>query len=414
MRMEMTRTPAKAEPSTQSKRRKTQVPEQYGGYSLQGIRFLQLLLSASSGTIVSLEVFEDVGTEKQNGRKTASQTKAGLVKNPISDRAPEFWKTFANWMDAIDEGTLDQCHTVFEIYVGRRHPCRIAKLFHDANTIEAAEGAIQEARRKFSEAGQHTNSGRRSPASLKSLLDRVFDPTRKSLVYIVKNFCLTFPFKDPLSDLRRSVSAKWVRPESVELIVQHAHGWVRERIDTLIQARKPAAIPVDDFNREMVSFLPRCDFRTILLSMAGKPSAAQVETERLRPYVRQLELIEAEDEDIIQAINDYLRSYIERTLWSKAGIVHDRSFEEFEEALLSFWRNKKRQNLLTRTTLSPVQQGQLLLSECCMKEQRLQGLEVPSFFTPGSYHALADDGELGWHPEYKTRLQFPRTSNGSA
>jgi len=310
-------------------------------------------------------------------------------------------------MEAVDEGMLDDQKTIFEIYVGRRHPCHIAKLFHDATTIEASELAIEEARRTLSEGREQTNS-------LKTLLDRVFEPTRKSLVHIVKNFCLTFPLKDPLSDLRRGVGAKWVRPESVELIVQHAHGWVRERIDTLIQARKPAAIAVDDFNREMVSFLPRCDFRTILLSMAGRPTPAQVEAERVRPYVRQLELIEAEDEDIIQAINDYLRSYIERTLWSKAGIVHDRSFEEFEEALLSFWHNKKRQNLLTRTTLTLVQHGQLLLSDCCMKEQRLQGLEVPSFFTPGSYHALADDGELGWHPEYKTRLQFQRSADGGA
>jgi hypothetical protein len=393
------------------RRRKPQAPEQYWGYSLQAVRFLQLLLEASPGTTVSLEVFEDVGKKDQDGTTFASQTKTGLVKNPISDRALELWKTFANWLDAIDQGSLDQHQTIFELYVGRRQSCHIAESFHQAATSDAAESAIEKARCKLWGTSPKRALRSRLPAALRSVLDPVLDPARKPFVSVIKNFRLTFPVRDPLSDLRRSVNAKWVRPESVEIIIQYAHGWVKERLDALVQARKPAAIAVDEFNREMAVFLPRCDFRTILVSMAGKPTPAQVTAEMVKVYVRQLELIEASDEDTFQAINDYLRSYVERTLWSKAGIVHDRSFEEFEDALLSYWRNKRRQNLLTRTDLTPIQHGQLLLSDCCIKEQRLQGLEVPSFFTPGSYHAMADDGQLGWHPEYKAKLGVGRSSD---
>ena len=45
--------------------RSSQVPDQYWGYSLQAIRFLQVLMEAQPGTFVTLEVFEDVGTVAQ-------------------------------------------------------------------------------------------------------------------------------------------------------------------------------------------------------------------------------------------------------------------------------------------------------------------------------------------------------------
>lgn len=51
-----------------------------------------------------------------------------------------------------------------------------------------------------------------------------------------------------------------------------------------------------------------------------------------------------------------------------------------------------------------MERGQLLLADCGTHQQRLQGLEVPAFFTPGSFHALAEEKTVGWHPEYEILL----------
>jgi hypothetical protein len=73
-----------------------------------------------------------------------------------------------------------------------------------------------------------------------------------------------------------------------------------------------------------------------------------------------------------------------RTKLSEDGIVHDDSFKDFEEALTSFWRNKRRQNLLTHPTHTEIQSGQLIFSDCCLHRQKLQGLELPDYFTPAA------------------------------
>ena len=60
--------------------------------------------------------------------------------------------------------------------------------------------------------------------------------------------------------------------------------------------------------------------------MAGPPTPEQIAAERVKTYVRQLELIELEEEGTLEAINNYLRATVMRTKLSEDGIVHDDSF----------------------------------------------------------------------------------------
>src|ERR1035441_10477603 len=98
-------------------RKSAQVPGQLFGYSLQAIRLLSLALDASPGTVLSLEVFEDVGTVDETGNAFASQTKSGLETNPVSDRAVDLWKTFSNWLTAVASGQLPRSEEqTFELH----------------------------------------------------------------------------------------------------------------------------------------------------------------------------------------------------------------------------------------------------------------------------------------------------------
>ncbi len=119
-------------PDTAAKRKRgsTTVPGTYLGFSLQATRFLIHLLKAKAGDTVCLELFEDVGVERADGTRIAEQDKSNLVTNPLSNRSPQFWKTFGNWVEAIRSNLLDAEKTSFVIYVSRAAPGRIAESFH--------------------------------------------------------------------------------------------------------------------------------------------------------------------------------------------------------------------------------------------------------------------------------------------
>jgi hypothetical protein len=380
------------------------VPAQALGYLIQPIRLLQLLLDAPADSFVTLEVFEDVGLEISSGQKVASQVKTGLVKNPLTDKSPELWKTFANWFDAIARNELDPEKTVFEIYVAKPRKGKIASLFNEARSLKEVQTALAAARKCFQKEGAGARA-RRTPTEAEQFAERVLSFNEPKLIALIQNFRITTAIRNPLADLRPAVALKWIRPESAELVIQHAHGWIKEKLDGLLLANKPASIGSNEFNREILSYLPRLDFRVMVTSMAGLPSPEEVEAEKARTYVRQLEIIAVDDETTLHSINEYLRASVTRTKLAEQGIVHEHSFTEYEEALSAFWRNKRRQNSLTHTNRPPQDLGQLLLSDCCLHQQKLQGLEMPSYFTPGSFHALADDQTIGWHPEYQVRLK---------
>jgi hypothetical protein len=388
-------------------RKNPQVPGQLFGYSLQAIRLLSLALDASPGTILSLEVFEDVGTVDEAGNAVASQTKSGLETNPISDRAVDLWKTFSNWLSAVGSGQLSTALTHFEIYLAKRHTGKLVTLFHAAKTEEEAKAALESARAVLWGAAPKYPKKKTLAETIAPFVNHVLDLSSKDTLGIIQRFELSVAAKDPLRDLRPKVNAKWVRPESVDLVIKYAHGWIKEKLDGLLLEGKAATLSVDEFNAEIAAYLPRIDFRQILTAIAGRLELTDdtIAAEQVRTYVRQLELIDYSEEDVMEAINNFLRASAERAAWSEAGIVHDGSFDEYEESLIAYWKNKRAVQRVIHKSLSCVERGKLLLADCSMHQQKLQGLEVPAFFTPGSFHALAEERTVGWHPDYEALLR---------
>jgi len=396
-------------------RKSAQVPGQLFGYSLQPIRLLSLALDATPGTILSLEVFEDVGSLDDAGGAVASQTKSGLGANPVSDRAVDLWKTLSNWLTAANSGQLSVPSTTFEIYLAKRHTGKLVAMFDAARTAEQANAALVKARDVLWGDGPRFSKKAKLAETLAPFVNHVLDPQSANSVGIIQNFSLSFATKDPLRDLRPKVIAKWVRPESVDLVIKYAHGWIKEKLDGLLLEQKAAAMNVDEFNAKIAAYLPRIDFRQILTAIAGTLELTDdaIAAEQLRIYVRQLDLIEYSEEDVIEAINNFLRASAERAAWSKAGIVHDKSFDDYEESLIAYWKNRRMVHKVMHKSLTDVERGQLLLADCGMHQQKLQGLEVPTFFTSGSFHALAEERTVGWHPQYETLL-LKKGANGDS
>ena len=82
-------------------------PGQFLGYTLQLPRALYHLLKSGPGDKVSIEVLSDVATSKLNGLVISEEDKSSIVGNPITNRSIDLWKTFSNWIDAINSGVID-------------------------------------------------------------------------------------------------------------------------------------------------------------------------------------------------------------------------------------------------------------------------------------------------------------------
>jgi hypothetical protein len=395
------------QPAAVPRRRSTQVPGQALGYSLQVTRATARLLAAAPGTTISFEVLDDVGATSAARGVVAEQTKSAITHNPLADRAVDFWKTISNWVDAVRDGRLDPSQTRFDLYVSRSVHGPISDRFAAAATRQEALASLDAACDELWGSAPKRAKRNRVAAALKPFIENVFTADRQLVAAIVERFSIIRGRGVSAAEIDDLVRTKWVSENKVEFARDYALGWVKRRIDELIEQGKDAAILSDEFHHVMTAFVQKYDHRRILFSIAQVTREEALAEFPVRVYVRQLELIDASFDDKLRAATDFLSSSADRAFWGKRGLVFEDSFGAFEDSLKRQWEIKRKTRLLEDASRARPVTGQLIYADCSGCTQTIEGLEVPPHFVPGSLHTLADRLDIGWHPEFRDLLGSP-------
>jgi len=189
-----------------------------------------------------------------------------------------------------------------------------------------------------------------------------------------------------------------------DVILLYALGWTKRRIDELIEQSKPANISVDEFRSELATYYNLFNTQAYLPSLSGMPSQDDITAHRSQLYVRQLEIIEASDDELTTAVIDFLMAKANAVEYARRNLVNGTSFADFDATLQSTWKNRKKALELEANCKNDIHFGQRLANDCLGRAATLQGLVVPNNFTAGCFHALANQLEIGWHPHYGTML----------
>ncbi len=382
-------------------KRSTQVPGQLYGYSLQLTRAAAHLLRAHQGQSISVEYLDDVATS-DSLNKIAEQDKSGLAHNPVSDHSIDLWKTLSNWIHAIRSGALKQ-DTKFILYVAQRyHGSVIDRINAVTNRVDASI-LVSKLREEFWGKPPTYSARSKLPVDLGEYVNNVLSASDDILAGLFTGIKLENGSGSPNDDLLPVLREKALGEEALENVLKHLLGWVKREIDKCIEKKIPAILKWEDFNNQLVAAARKFDrSNTFLNSTPAEVNPADVEAElRCRVYVRQLEAVNCEENELVQAVNDFLRSAVDRTTWSERGDVLEGSFHEFEEGLRRTWQSHKMRLDIEQKGAMEEERGRLLFAQCIGIQLRLQGMDVPAYFVPGSFHTLADSLQIGWHPRYR-------------
>jgi hypothetical protein len=345
---------------------------------------------------VSLEVLDDVAAEKKGSKKLVEQDKSYLSSNPLSDRAVALWKALRNWVDAVQNGKLNAKATKFLIYAPKAVPGEFAKCLAAACCHSTVATAIKRIREMAQE---------EQGAEWQGHAQVVSQADESNLKEIVHHLEIDTPTGAPADTLPPLFAAKLISPDLLDDAIKWAHGWVKSTVDSLLESGTPACLSYTEFHSALLGFVKTHDRLVVLRSYAGSPTSDDVDNHlAFRRYVRQLRIIDLPDVDVFEAVNDYLRSSIDRTEWARRGFITESSLSDFERELIVTWRNKQRKVSLSYPHSAPVDQGQLLYADCIDHSLPLEGLATPPAFLRGSLHSIADDCTIGWHPEFEALL----------
>lgn len=379
-------------------------PGQYLGYGLQTVRMCVRLLQADGNDHVSIEHLDDIAVRLANGRFLLEQSKSALSQNPVADWSTDLWKTFANWLDTTARLGLDPAETDYILYISPAKSGSVVAALHGARTDDQVRAILAGIRQSL--------TSRKAPACHDDLV-RILDADTATVCAMFRNFSLFECPGDPVDTMRRHLAPS-VPPAIMDIICEAAIGWVKITADNLIRDGKIAEVTASAFHAKLRGIIKRHDRDEVLHSFAPRPDHAAVQNEMQSRYIRQLDAIEIDGDEKLRAATDYLLASSDRTIWSDLGHVHEVSLDQYDDELTRKWSHRQRAVVITNRAASDIDRGQLLYAESMQTSERLQGKDVPSHFTPGSYHSLADRQKIRWHANFRDQLASTSPEDGDA
>lgn len=385
---------------------KTHVPDKVYAFMIQSHHMLYELLNCKDGDSVSVEVFDDVGVEHEDGSKDAIQLKSALSnRNPVSNKAADLWKTMYNWLISVEAGVFDPGKVKFILFLNVNKQGTIVNGFHLAERYDEAVLAWKNARREFyDEKGILKVIGE----EYKKYIEYFFAQDRMEMACkIIQNFELKKCIDNYTITVRKEFDKSGIPADIIEPIYMGIIGWIDLNVTKMVENNEAIIISFENYQVQLRALYRDYNQKHSLMPHSVKPNKLEIQNElqQQRTYITQLEIIDCDYTEKIEAINDFIRASIDRTIWADNGDISFLSMQSYEEKLKRSWNLERKIIMIENKNELPEEQGKLIYYKCQRNQIEMSSVSVPDFFQNGCYHLLADGLEVGWHPQYLEKIK---------
>jgi hypothetical protein len=350
---------------------------------------------------MAIEMYDDVSWEEDGMPVELLQIKHHIDSvRTLGDKDLDLWRTIASWMDAHraddPDGPTLTLVTTQAARPGTACSCLRpisrdtveGKRLLDLAARESTSTVTSAVRQRYLAL---TDSQRSIFVGRIFVLDGAFEIDNlggelRKLLHLALPHGHEEVFLDRLWAWWYRVVVTLLKRQSTTISALEVTQYVSDLRDTFTADNLPTLVDIDDFD-------PASE-----VSYSG------------RVFVEQLRWISLSAPLLQKAIVDYYRAYTQSSRWIEDHLVGLNELDSYEANLRDEWERSFEFMLLR---LGPSASSErideesqslfLQVTEQCGVRVRDRYNEV--FFTRGKYHELADDGRVGWHPEFGQRLK---------
>ena len=206
-----------------------------------------------------------------------------------------------------------------------------------------------------------------------------------------------------------------VRRDQIDYFYEKLIGWWFVKVINNIVGNKNIPIAYNELYEKISDISD--EFKKDCLPIDYEFDFGDVTTENLSPeqknFIKQLNLILVNDNEVANAVIDYYRAYMQRSKWIKEGKIYIGDLNQYEQRLIREWEQVKSKLENTRALITDsdkinlgkdiyFQVGDLKLPICSSGVHSNRGF----YIMRGSYHILSNSLRIGWHPEYLQKLNL--------
>lgn len=344
---------------------------------------------------MSIERLEDVALEYESGAADLEQLKHSLNTDKVySDSDSAVWRTLGNWSRLYASGASTTGLRLFLITNGElAENSAISLLGADrepADTDAALAGLLATARAS-------TNV---QTAKDRADFQALIPPVRKAML-TAATVIADAPSLAALGDEIEEAIGFVCTLEELPRFRNELEGWWFDRVMTQWTKGLGATIQLLDLDARISFLRERYKESTLTIDVEEQDALEPLDG---RMFVRQVKALDVGPARIRNVQRDFLKCGAQRSKWIREFKVDPEELNAYDRALTDRWERK---SAILRDELPQSADG----GAKCMWGRSLLGWaeeqEVPiktaraQFLTSGSYHALADELKVGWHPDFK-------------
>jgi len=350
---------------------------------------------------VFIETLDDVVFETEGKAIELLQTKHH-IKNPtnLTDSSTDLWRTLRIWIE------------------GSRSIPENSK-FYIVTTSKAPEGSAayylkpEREKRNIAKAIERLNATVESSTNQTNIpyyhAFRNLSQRKKELLLDSIRVLDSVPsITDLNSELQKEVHFA-VNRRFLDGFLWRLEGWWLKRVIDLLTKKSNDGISSEEIQIEISNLQEQ--FKQENLPIDDDILQATVDKSKFENciFIRQLSLINVGGQRIFYAIEDYYRAFTQRSRWVREDLLTVGESGKYERRLIEHWKvpfARMLEELEGATEQEKIKVGRNLYGWAAEASIPIRRYVEERFITTGSYHMLADQLRVGWHPEFKQKLRI--------
>ncbi len=266
-----------------------------------------------------------------DGSVRIGQSKLSYTRNLYADQNINFWKTLSIWVDLITGDEIDPKLTEFYLISNFSVNRGFVADLKTTESVTNIRALTKKLKTLASKAGKESKE---CAAKILGCDDNIIDAL---LERIRVNDAVP---SNPQKQIDQFAAVMNLTSDISDVVIRGMRGWFLEQCEMAFAENRAALIDKDKFSHELTRLIAQYFDKRLVLRTAAeievKPEAKDAAKGAI--FVEQIQWVEGEDDEILEAIDDYLRSVDERTRLAGANNVSRQEFISFESRLIDRWK----------------------------------------------------------------------------
>lgn len=351
---------------------------------------------------IGIETLDDVVFETDGSAVDILQTKHHINAHAtLTDASPDLWNTLRIWIEGQADGSIPRDAQLFMVTTALCPEGTAAGYLRAEGRDE--KRALERLAATASTSTNVTN------ASAYQAFTSLHKDERSHLMKTVLVLDRS-PSIQQLDDQLRQAVFFAVERRFLDLYLQRLEGWWYRRV--LGHLADSAAAPILGEELEAEASRIRAQFKEDNLPVDDDIMREAVDASGYmgRPFVEQLNLIRVNRNRVFHAIRNYYRAFEQRSRWMRDYLLYVGELDRYEERLIEEWDllfQQMRDGLgddAAEDEINHAAQELYAWVETGAHHPIRSGVTEPAI-ARGTYQILADNLRVGWHLEFRERLQ---------